>query len=95
MNIPDSIKIGGCTYKVEFVENLSRDRNASGQSCMNAQWIKIDNSICQEQKESTFIHEIIEQIDAMNELKLDHQQICTLETAIYQVIKDNAEVFEP
>jgi hypothetical protein len=60
---------------------------------MNGQWIHIDNSIFREQQESALIHEIIEQIDCINQLGLEHGQICVLESMLYQVIKDNAGIF--
>lgn len=93
MNIPTKLKIGGYNYDVELIDNLARDRSASGQSCMNDQWIHIDSTICQEQKESTFIHEILEQINNVNELRLEHWQICVLESTLYQIIKDNPDAF--
>lgn len=87
--IKDKIKIGGFDYKYIEEENLTRDYGNLGQSCANNLTIIVDKSMPEQQKESTLIHEILEQINCNYELSLNHSQICTLETALYQVYKDN------
>lgn len=89
MQIPKTIKIGGYTYEViEDNANLN-GRGGSGQHDAMDQKIWIDSTQHQEQKESTLLHEIIEAINSLNNLELNHQQICALETNLYQVLKDN------
>lgn len=92
-NMPNKLKIGGLIYKCTLEKNLGRDYSATGQSCNNDLWIKIDDSLPEQNKKSTLIHEIIEQINCIYELGLEHDKICTLETALYQVIADNKELF--
>lgn len=91
MDIPNKIKIGGFNYNCKEEENLIRDNGNLGESCSNALTIKVDESLPLQQKESTLLHEIIEQINSNYELNLEHNQICTLETSLYQVYKDNFE----
>lgn len=91
MRIPETIKIGGLIYKCIEVENLSRDKNANGASCGNGLYIEIDKSLPEQLKESVLLHEILEQINYIYELELDHKTITTLEAALYQVFKDNFE----
>lgn len=93
MQIPTKVKIGGHAYECELVSNLARDDDALGRSCGNALRIEIDDSISHENKESTLLHEILEQINYRYGLRLEHNQIKILETALYQIIKDNPEVF--
>lgn len=94
MNIPDILKIGPHIYSVSFRENITRDRGALGESCLNGLWISIDNSCPESQQEETLIHEIIEQIDSQYDLKLNHQTISTISNAFYQVLKDNKLRFD-
>lgn len=92
MKMPDKVKIGGHVYDCEMFSDLTRDSGALGCSCGNALRIRIDNSIPRENQESVLLHEIIEQINYRYELGLEHKQITTLETALYQVMVDNPEV---
>lgn len=50
--------------------------------------------MCQQQIESTFIHEVIEQINFLYNIELEHHKICLLENAIYSFIKGNPDVFK-
>lgn len=93
MTIPKQVKIAGYTYNVSNDKNLSRDYNANGMSCANDLTIQIDNSLPQQNQESTLLHEIIEQINYRYEFGLEHNKITILETALYQVIQDNKEIF--
>jgi DNA-binding transcriptional regulator YhcF (GntR family) len=94
MQIPDKVKIGSLTIDISLVEHLIRDGKHMGCSCGNGCYIKIDNSIPEQQKHSTLIHEILELIDFIYELGLDHRTISTLESAIHQVIVDNPDMFK-
>ena len=89
MVIPNKLKIGGHEYSVTETDNLLRDSQAAGHSCGNGLYIGIDSSMPQSNKESTLLHEIIEQINYLNNLNLPHQVISTLETSLYQVFTEN------
>ena len=90
MKIPQKLKIAGQIYEI-----IERDRNEKdgtdnlGTSRPYRNKIWIDSSQPQSQKESTFLHEIIEIINSLYRLELKESGICTLETALYQVLKDN------
>ena len=45
-------------------------------------------------KESTLLHEVIEAVNSMLELKLEHTQICSLETGIYSAIREKWKPFQ-
>jgi hypothetical protein len=94
MQIPDKVKIGNLTIDVSLVENMARDGKHMGVSCANGCYIKIDKSLPEQQKHSTLIREILEIIDFIYELGLEHRTITILESAIHQVITDNPEAFK-
>lgn len=90
----NKIKIGGFDYKFGEVKNLARDEEALGNSCYNALTINIDDGVDKSIKAATIIHEIIEQIDSINELDLEHNKITTLANSLYEVIIDNPKMIE-
>jgi hypothetical protein len=94
LNIPSTVKIGGIVYDLMFSNTAARDSNSLGSSCANSCEILIDSTAPKQNQESTLIHEIIEQINYRYELNLEHNKITTLETALYQVIKDNPGIFK-
>lgn len=94
MNIPKKVKIGGLEFSVKERKNELRDNKRSGSSCGNTQEIVIDSDISQQFKETTFIHELIHQIDFVYNIGLEHQQVFLLEAGIYALIKDNPEIFK-
>lgn len=53
------------------------------------QKIVIDESLPQDKKEETLLHEIIEALSGYYSLNLDHEVITTLGFGLYQVLKDN------
>ena len=60
---------------------------------MTSQKIWIDTTVHQQQQEETLIHEIIETIDTMCELNLEHPDMSVLSTSLYQVLKENKLTF--
>lgn len=94
MEIPKKVKIGSHIYECKYDDKLSRDSNRMGNSCGNSLEMTIDPTLPRQNQESTLLHEILEQIDYRYELNLEHDKITVLETALYQVIKDNPEVMK-
>lgn len=95
MRIPNKIKISGHLVNVSL-ENLNNNLSGKaygGQTDIFNQWIKLQLNMPQEQIESTLIHEIIEQINGLNDLNLNHTQISVLATSIHQVLNDNLDLF--
>ena len=96
MKIPDKIKIGGHEYTTDIRSNL---RDEDGSSLMGIhrgsdEYIGINNGYPEGSQNSSLLHEIIEAINWANELGLEHKQICTLETGLYQVLHDNRLHFD-
>lgn len=92
MKLPKKIKIGGHIFDV-IVRNKRKEDGDQRLGCSDvyANRIFINRHEAQSlsQEESTLFHEIIEIISAFNDMKLTHDQICALETNLYQVLKDN------
>jgi len=91
--IPDKVKIEGHTYTVNFAKVLLND-GVKGQSCNNGLWITIDPALPKQNQESTFLHELGEQICDLNDITLEHQTLTTIFRVLYQVLKDNKITFE-
>ena len=87
------IDILGHKYKVTEVDGLVHEFGVMGQACHIEEWIRIDASLTKDCKRSTLLHEVLEQISLMNELRLPHKTISILEASLFQVIKSNPGLF--
>lgn len=94
MNIPDKVKIGAYNYSIIIDDKLALKNGTQGTQCANTLEIKLDAGIALQNRESTLLHEIIEAINYHYELKIEHHVISTLESTLYQVIKDNPDIFK-
>lgn len=93
MNIPKEVKIGGFIVNVEFVDNLIVERRHCGEYNGRTNIITIDKAISQQQKEDTFIHELLEAITSIYDIDMDHKDLSNMATVLYQIIKDNPGIF--
>ena len=87
------IKILGYTY--EIIEGNSERMDALGRYHVREQKIQIASNMCNEQKVSTVLHEIIEALDYHLEFNLNHNIIQALESTLYQVLTDNGVDLTP
>ena len=86
MDIPKNIKIGGQDVEIVLHEWT---RDAMGASDIVPNKLYISSACSHGQQESTLLHEIIEYINSTCNLGLVHNQMATLETMLYQVLRDN------
>ena len=98
MKIPKTINILGVTFKVKFVDDISKEKIVAKEdkklsmvgycSCNNATILlcKVTNK---QNYLSVFIHEILEAIDGQLALHLKHDNIDRLEVGLYQVLTTN------
>lgn len=87
---PKQLKIGGRIIDVQFVDGEENFPDGEmGLSFIQRGLIKIDNTMEEEFQKQVLLHEILEFVNDMFELKLEHYKITCLETALYQVLKDN------
>lgn len=89
MKIPSNLKIGGFQWNVKEVQNLMSDRERLGEMAPRTQEISIEKGSSKQQKEETLLHEIIEVLNWMYNIKLEHYQIELLGVSLHQVLKDN------
>ena len=87
--IPKKILVGGLLYEISYEENMLRDRSSYGQSSGNKQSIVLDPKVSQQLQETTFIHEVLHQIDFVYNIGLKHEDIYALEAGLYAFLKNN------
>ena len=92
MNIPSSVKVLGHNYAVIMVDLNETD--TYGNLNPNANIIRLNKNKTKSQVDSTFLHEIIETLNQLLELRLEHNQIMGLESGLYQALKDNKLHFD-
>jgi hypothetical protein len=90
MKINKTLKIGGYTYNI-ILRDIDRTEQSKNFGYVNSNHCEIvlDTGCDIQSRESTFLHEIVEVINTINELGLTHQQIMILEHNLYQILKDN------
>lgn len=93
MQIPEQIKIGGYIVGVKEVENIMHDRRELGNYQPRTQEIQLDKANTDQQKEETFMHEIIEAITTIYDIDIDHHKLSVIATVLHQVMKDNRLTF--
>jgi len=89
------IKIAGYQVKVQESAHLLDNYNCFGEYSPTTQTIKLDARLTRQQKEETLMHELLEAINSIYDLNLDHDnQLCKLSVVLHQVIKDNKGLFD-
>lgn len=86
--IPDTLKIGGLTYKVNQIV-MGDEAEVIHAPCV----INININLSESKKRLALRHEVDEIIDNEYELKLKHHKIMTLSFAWHQISEDNPGVF--
>ena len=87
--MPDTIKIFGHDFVVKMHKEEDSGNVSLGTYMVGRNTILINTRQSDSQMESTLLHEIIEIVNALNELGLTHSQVSALETGLYAVLKDN------
>ncbi len=89
MKMPEKIIIAGQEVQVSLVDGGNKFYNAGDFCCMdNTIRINTDGTVEAVRAES-FLHEIIENVDATNELKLEHPTITILASQLFAIIRNN------
>ena len=96
MKIPESIKVGGHTYRVLFRDDLWLEEGNVGQARHNTrQIIEIDPKLDPEQIGCTLWHEIIHTINRIyNNNQLGERDIDAVAEGLFQVLSDMGITFE-
>ena len=88
MNIPDKIRIAGHTVDVKLVPEKDLP-GLCGDFQTKHNLIRICSEGAKSNIEQTLLHEIVEYIDGIMQLGMEHRQIQALTEVLYQVFKDN------
>lgn len=84
------IKIAGYQVSIMEDETILANESRIGEYSPFEQKIKIAKGLTKQQKEETLIHEVLEAINDIYELGLDHdEQLCVLSVALHQMLVDN------
>lgn len=87
------IKIAGYNILISESANLIANESRIGEYSPFEQTIRIAAGLTKQQEIETLIHEVLEAINDIYELGLDHdEQLCKLSVAIHQIITDNKEL---
>jgi len=90
MSLPRLLRIGGHLLKVKVYDLLKEDASTDmgyHRPAMNT--IGISSTIVESQQWATLLHEILEAINFSYAVKLEHEQIMQLESALFQVLEEN------
>lgn len=82
------VRILGVDYSVEEDPSLEK-MGLQGLISFTDQRILINEHLSFEMQRSAILHEIIEGINGMMEMKLEHNQISQMEAGLNQVLSDN------
>ena len=88
-----TIKILGHDVKVEVVSHLQTDGNM-GTNCVYNNKIQLSAELSGSAINATLLHEVIENICNNCQLEIDHSVLTVLGEVLYQVLKDNPNLFE-
>jgi len=91
VTLPKHVKIAGYDYRVISEVGKMHERCADDPAAMTpaTQMIWIDTKQTPDGQVSALFHEILEAINYHYQLSLKHNVLSVLETALYQVLKDN------
>ena len=92
LKIPDRIKIGPYNVEVEVVDHIVTDREHGGEYSPRELKISLDRSL-EKRHGEIFIHEVIEAINDIYNLSIDHDDMMVLGVTLYQVMKENKLIF--
>lgn len=96
MNIPDKVKIGYKDYEVKKIAGkvMDNDTVCYGVIHYNDGLIQISTIYSDDQQKCAFVHEALHGIDDIFDIGLEERQVQQLAKGLYQVIKDNPDIFK-
>ena len=95
--LPQKIKIGFKEYEIVRKEEVFEDQECYGKIDYNKEKIYISTRFNQNQRNATFLHEMIhgifEKLD-MNDLRENEQVVNQIAVELYLIIKENPDIFK-
>ncbi len=92
MKIPRILKIGGKKFKVRIEKSDFPLKGSNVGECdLNRYTILLDDleDAPESRMEECFMHEIIEAVNSMYDIKLAHWKITVMSEVLFQIIRDN------
>lgn len=90
MQLPESLKIGGHTYRVVLTDDDEKLDGGAGVIDDEAGEILIDSRSMRSVQEASLFHEIFHALNAtMGETTIGHSLLCSLAEQFYTVLADN------
>ena len=94
MNIPEKIRVLYRTYQISEVDNLhDGGDDLYGQVQYLEERILLNSAASDETKKAALIHEVVHTIDDLFGIGLEEKQVEQLGVGIYNLIRDNPEMF--
>jgi hypothetical protein len=90
--LPKTIRVSGQVFKIVFDDNLANDEDKFGNVNFRTLTITINGTCPIPVKTDALWHEIMEIINAQNELKLSHNKIQCISNALNQIASDNKDL---
>lgn len=85
-----NLKILGYNYEVRYSPPIEVGGMEQAARCCTGKGVILINSVQSKQmQESSMLHEIIEALNYHLELGLGHQTVMSLESGLYQALRDN------
>ena len=84
-----TVIVAGIPYAVRFNADLAAEHGALGRSTGNRAVIELDPGAPAEVRYHTLLHEIVEQLNYLMDLGLNHHQVELLALGLYQVLTAN------
>jgi len=94
--IPKTLKIGGLNFDVVVEPHRRRDHGVDTSASENCKYQKIwldSEAQKADGMMDDLLHEVVEAINCLYDLALNHQTITTLAEALHQVLRDNRLAF--
>lgn len=97
MKFPTTITIGARVFAVEYVHNLLDEtdtRRLNGNIQYDNAKIRIEDSLSDQSKRLTIIHEVVHGAADSVEVPLNEKGVGLLATAITAILRDNTQVLD-
>ena len=95
MNLVKKVKVGPFVYTIQYKKEVKTDKDEKcyGLCDSSNQIIEVDNTVPPDMQCVTLIHELLEALNNHYTLNLKHDAIDTLDVLLFQIIKDNRNLF--
>lgn len=86
----EKIKIGGYSISIGHDDTIIANYGHVGEYSPIGQKISIATGLSKQHQQETLIHEVLEAINDIYELGLEHdEQLCKLSVILHQIVNDN------